>query len=116
MSPPNRKRTDFIGQPSSSLLDVGKPQWTIRRRVVFGTLGFCGIAITYLIGWAPSDPLRETIASSLVLLAASVVTGYVFGATWDDNNYRNTVLKNNYIATAADRRVLEGETPDDFAG
>lgn len=102
-------RTGPAGSP------IMEPRWTIRRRVVFGTLLYCGIALGYLIGWADSDPLRETIASAITLLAGSVITGYVFGATWDDKNYRDAVLQDRYM-TAAERRTIPGVTPEDFAG
>ncbi|MCT8970568.1 hypothetical protein [Microbaculum marinisediminis] len=63
-----------------------QPSWTHRRRVVFGTLIFCAGAIAYLIAFGEDIRLHEAIADGLILLAASVIGGYVFGAAWDDLN------------------------------
>lgn len=60
--------------------------WKNRRRVIFGTLIFCALAISYLIAFGKDMELHEVIANGLLLLAASVIGGYVFGAAWDDLN------------------------------
>lgn len=59
--------------------------WTNRRRVIFGTLLYCAAAIAYLIFRGEDTRLHQDIASGLILLAASVVGSYVFGAVWDDS-------------------------------
>ena len=41
---------------------------------------------TYIVGWAPDDRLRETAFLAVIGLAASVVTGYLGFASWDDKN------------------------------
>lgn len=63
-----------------------QPRWERRRIVVFGTLAFCAVAVAYLIGWGDDTALHREIATALILLAASVVGSYVFGAAWDDRN------------------------------
>lgn len=58
--------------------------WTIRRRLIYATLTFCAVCIAYLVFKAPSDPLRETLATVLAGTAATILTGYILGATLDD--------------------------------
>lgn len=60
--------------------------WIWRRTTVFGTLGFCAWAVGYLTIWGADTALAREIATSLILLAGTVIGSYVFGATWDDLN------------------------------
>lgn len=66
--------------------DDSRPVWAARRRIITATLLFCAGEILYLTVWADSTGLRETIANGLIILAASVIGSYVFGAVWDDRN------------------------------
>lgn len=63
-----------------------RPSWKIRRRVIVATLIFCGVVVGWLAVAGEDTRLAETIATGLILLAASVIGSYVFGATWDDAN------------------------------
>lgn len=63
-----------------------KPSWRIRRRIIVGTLLYCGAMVFYLAVWGESTSLAEAIATGLILLAGSVIGSYVFGAVWDDRN------------------------------
>ena len=63
-----------------------KPSWRVRRAIIIGTLIFCAAEIVYLTVWGQDTNLAETIANGLMLLAASVIGAYVFGAVWDDRN------------------------------
>lgn len=63
-----------------------KPSWRIRRRIIVGTLLYCGAMVLYLAVWGESTSLAEAIATGLILLAGSVIGSYVFGAVWDDRN------------------------------
>lgn len=63
-----------------------KPSWRIRRRIIVGTLLYCGAMVLYLAVWGDSTSLAEAIATGLILLAGSVIGSYVFGAVWDDRN------------------------------
>jgi threonine/homoserine/homoserine lactone efflux protein len=52
--------------------------WSRRRKVVFVALGFCASVIVYLIGWGQAtSSLHETIANGVLLIAGSVVLGYL---------------------------------------
>jgi hypothetical protein len=42
---------------------------------------------TYLVVFAPSDPLRETAFLAISGLAASVLCGYLGFAAYDDRNF-----------------------------
>jgi hypothetical protein len=64
--------------------------WTIRRRIIVITLAWCGVLVTYLSVWGRDIQLSETSVNGLLLLMASVIGSYVFGATWDSNNMRKT--------------------------
>lgn len=65
---------------------VFRPTWRIRRRIVIATLLFCAAETVYLTGWATDTELARTIANGIIILAGSVIGGYVFGAVWDDKN------------------------------
>lgn len=66
--------------------DLSKPSWKIRRTVVIVTLIFCAAITVYLTGWGKDDELRATIASGVLFLAGTVLTGYVFGVVWNDTS------------------------------
>lgn len=68
-----------------------KPSWRIRRRIIIGTLLFCGGEIFYLTGWGKDTNLASTIATGVLLLAGSVIGSYVFGAAWDDRNFMDAL-------------------------
>jgi hypothetical protein len=65
---------------------IGRPTWRVRRRIVISTLIFCAGETVYLTGWAADTELARTIANGVLILAGSVIGGYVFGAVWDDKN------------------------------
>lgn len=101
-------------------MDIGRPSWKLRRIVVFSTIGFCWGAIIYLLGWAPDDGLRQTLAMGLVALAGSVVTSYVFGAAWDDKNVMQAQTQVNRYRTILNinspRQSTPSVVPEDFKG
>ena len=43
--------------------------WKLRRRVIFGTLGFCAVVVLFLTFRGEDTRLHETIASGLIFLA-----------------------------------------------
>jgi hypothetical protein len=63
-----------------------RSSWTIRRRIVVITLVWCGAMVTYLSVWGRPVSLSETAVNGCLLLMASVIGSYVFGAVWDDKN------------------------------
>ncbi len=63
---------------------IGRSSWAIRRRIIIGTLVWCGCMVTYLAVFGRAVSLSETIANGCLLLMASVIGSYVFGAVWDD--------------------------------
>jgi hypothetical protein len=65
-----------------------KAEWRIRRKVIFATLLFCAVEVGYLTLAGQDTQLHQAIATSLILLAGSVIGSYVFGAIWDDANAR----------------------------
>lgn len=67
-------------QPATPKLD----NWKYRRRAVMGSLLFSAGMLVYLVGWAPDDMLRRSIAEGLLYCATAIVLGYIFGAVLDD--------------------------------
>ena len=64
----------------------GSRDWTIRRRIIYATLGFCAGYSIYALVWTVSDARAEAAILQSFLLAGAVVASYVFGAIWDDKN------------------------------
>lgn len=64
-----------------------RPSWTIRRRIVVITLLWCGGMVSYLSIFGRPVSLSETTVNGCLLLMASVIGSYVFGAVWDDKNH-----------------------------
>lgn len=62
------------------------PGWTIRRRVIVGTLIYCGVVFAYLAAFGDDTRLNETIVMTLGAVGGSTIGSYVFGAMWDDRN------------------------------
>lgn len=71
-------------------MSIQRGTWKNRRRVIFSTLMYCAGSITYLLGWGQDTGLHQDIASGLILLVASVIGSYVFGAVWDDSRQIGT--------------------------
>jgi len=61
-----------------------RSSWRIRRRIIVATLLWCGAMVTYLSILGRPVQLSETAVNGLLLLMASVIGSYVFGAVWDD--------------------------------
>ncbi len=62
-----------------------QPSWKNRRRVIFGTLGFCALTLSIPI-FRGDAAMVEALAPSYSLLVAGIVGSYVFGAAWQDIN------------------------------
>lgn len=61
-----------------------RSSWTIRRRIIIAVLLWCGGMVTYLSVFGRPISLSETTVNGCLLLMASVIGSYVFGAVWDD--------------------------------
>lgn len=61
-------------------------RWRIRRRIIIGTLLYCAGMVGYIAIYGEGTSAQEAIATSLILLAGSVIGSYVFGAVWDDKD------------------------------
>ncbi len=65
---------------------IGRPSWTIRRRIITATLLFCAaMAVTIMLKDSGSET-ETALVYSLFGLAGAVIGSYIFGATWDDIN------------------------------
>lgn len=65
-------------------------RWTLRKRCITTTLLFCFAVITYLIvrGTGESD-VQQSIATDVLILLFTTVTGYVFAAI-SDSRFNDT--------------------------
>ena len=72
-------------------LKAGSPDWAIRRRIVIGTLLFCGVMIIWAAGWMSLDKGTLIINQSYTLMTF-VIGYYVFGPIVDDHMKRKAAL------------------------
>ena len=70
--------------PRSAARNAFRSSWTMRRRIIIAVLVWCGVMVTYLSILGRPIQLSETAVNGLLLLMASVIGSYVFGAVWDD--------------------------------
>jgi hypothetical protein len=70
--------------PRSAARNAFRSSWTMRRRIIIIVLVWCGAMVTYLSILGRPIQLSETAVNGLLLLMASVIGSYVFGAVWDD--------------------------------
>ncbi len=62
--------------------------WHHRRRIVYGTLIYCAVAVPALTVWGADKPLVAQVVMALIGLATTVIVTYALGAVWDDKNAR----------------------------
>lgn len=65
-------------------MDEQKPSWTIRRRIIYSTLLFCMLIVTYSLYQGEDKKIFETGITMSFILAGSVIGSYIFGAAWSD--------------------------------
>lgn len=72
---------------------VWKRRWTVLKT----SLVFCAIEIAaasaYAIYVAKDNPLLAQITIAVITFATAAVLGYVFGASYDDKNLRDAIVK-----------------------
>lgn len=73
-----------------------RPPWTVRRRLINATLGFCAGGLVYLLLYGSDTRLHETMAFGFFGTAVSVLGAYVFGAAWDDMNVMRLLGRGAY--------------------
>jgi hypothetical protein len=99
--------------------------WRIRRAIIIGTILWCVGMVTYLSVWGRDTSLSETTVNGCLLLMASVIGSYVFGAVWDDRNrdqaryeyeppYQREVYRER-VAVPAQQADVEPEPPPGYA-
>lgn len=62
--------------------------WKIRRRIVILTAICCCAGFVYLIGWGEDTQLNRDIAGDITYIFIVIMSGYLFGVVWDDENKR----------------------------
>jgi peptidoglycan/LPS O-acetylase OafA/YrhL len=72
---------------------VAKDNWKIRRRVVFGALGYIAIMLAYIVLIGTDSALFGQVAVGLIGAAVAIIGSYVFGAVWDDNGKRRLMAE-----------------------
>lgn len=91
--------------------------WRIRRAIIIGTIVWCVGMVTYLAVWGRDTELSQTTVNGLLLLMASVIGSYVFGAVWDDQNRDRNRWSPEYDAPyqreVYREKVTQQDHPDD---
>ncbi|QAX96277.1 hypothetical protein [Vibrio phage vB_VmeM-Yong XC32] len=65
---------------------MSKANWGMRRLTIKLSLSWAAFILLYLLGWGEGESsLHATLASSLLLMCALVIAGYVFGAATDNH-------------------------------
>ena len=63
------------------------PRRRTRRAIVVATLTFCVGIINFTTIWGdPANSLHTSAQAWAFSLAAAVISGYIFGAVWDNQN------------------------------
>ena len=97
-------------------MTLPRPSWKIRRRIVVATLLWCAAMVTYLAVLGRDIDLSETIANGSLLLMASVIGSYVFGAVWDDKLQQTGPSSTVEVYQKTISDPATPEIPKDFAG
>lgn len=80
-------------------------RWLYRRRVIYGILFYCLVAIIYLMVRGDGDSrLHQDIAGSLILLASVTFGGFVFGLVMDSANTESAVNHDTVLGSWRERR------------
>lgn len=71
------------------MLLKGDPRWRYRRRLVHLTVLFATLMIAFgAFVWRDAIVASELVRNGTILLT-TILTGYVFAATWDDKGRTN---------------------------
>jgi hypothetical protein len=70
--------------------------WKNRRRVLFATLIWMGVAMTAILVRGIDNALYDQAFIALSGSGVTLLTAYIFGAVWDDNNRRNNYGSSSY--------------------
>ena len=77
--------------------------WPKRRKVIYGSLVYIGMALSYIIWKGIDVALYQQIAIALIGAGVSIIFAYVFGAYVDDKDKR----KNSAIASSTETEPIE---------
>lgn len=97
----------------------GQFEWVRRRRLIYGTLVFCGFGalMLHVAAWlGMNSALLNTLTVSNYGLAGSMLGSYIFGAAWDDKNAREAEVAMVALDPMTEPPGATGEPPEDFAG
>lgn len=67
---------------------AGRGNWSVRRRFMFIVSLFCAYCITYVMLKGQDSRVNETIVTWAFLCLGAIVGSYVFGAAWQDINFK----------------------------
>lgn len=68
-----------------------KADWKVRRRLLITSVAFCGVALAFVLWKGGDGPLMQNALYVFAFAAVTLIGQYVFGATWDDHNFRKAV-------------------------
>lgn len=98
------------GQPVDDGRNLGKPTWTVRRRIIISTLLLCAAAIFYIMLWGDDTRVNEAIILGSFGTITMVIGSYVFGAVWSDNTSRTLTNQRSGIMIAPNATVVGSES------
>jgi hypothetical protein len=87
--------SETIGSAGAVTAALPPAEWNRRWSVVKGSLFFTAAVVLTGLGWAiysGKENLIETLAVSLLVYAGGLVGAYCGFATWDDKNYRESLV------------------------
>lgn len=71
----------------------GLGSWKMRRRFMWAVTLFCMYCITHVMWDGRDTRVNETIVMAAFLCMGGIVGSYVFGAAWQDINFKRTAAK-----------------------
>jgi hypothetical protein len=81
---------DEIARRTQALAGLGS--WKLRRRMMFGTVGFCMVTVWAVLLLRLDSRVAESAVNGCLLLIGAVVPVYVFGAAWEDIRTKQMVI------------------------
>ncbi len=97
--------------PRGTARNAFRSSWLVRRRIIIIVLVWCGAMVTYLAILGRPIQLSETAVNGLLLLMASVIGSYVFGAVWDDKGGLGNIGGSGMQTETYQRTVVPPEPP-----
>lgn len=80
-------------EPTALPPTIWKRRWKVLRASLWFSAAEITAAIGYAIATGKDNPLIANVTIAVVGFATAAVLGYVFGASYDDKNLRDAIVK-----------------------